>query len=100
MRPLAFSLMGPRGLCSCCWLFFAPRSRLGGAGGPKFAERSRPPGPEGKPPGRGPTVLARAGLARRQVAPLEGLRVEFPDDLVGERPIGELDEGEPARAPG
>ena len=51
MRPPLRSLIGPRGLCSCWLPFFAPRSRLGGAGGPKFAERSRPPGP---PPGRGP----------------------------------------------
>src|SRR6185436_20953021 len=50
MRPPPFSLIGPFGLCSCCELFFAPRRRFGGAGGPKFAERSRPPGPDGKPP--------------------------------------------------
>src|SRR5262247_448453 len=51
MRPPVFSLIGPRGLYSCCWPFL-PRSRRGGAGGPKFADRSRE-GP-GAPPGRGP----------------------------------------------
>src|ERR1700733_9578358 len=50
MRPSDRSLIGPRGLCSCCEVFFPPRSRLGGAGGPKFADRSRPPGPLGIPP--------------------------------------------------
>jgi formin 2 len=58
MRPPERSLMGPRGLCSCSAVFL-PRSRFGGAGGPKFALRSRPPGPVGgppnpPPPGRGP----------------------------------------------
>ena len=50
MRPPLRSLIGPRGLLSCCAPpFFAPRSRLGGAGGPKLALRSRPPGPGGPP---------------------------------------------------
>ena len=55
MRPPVLSLIGPRGLCSCCEVFL-PRNRLGGAGGPKLALRSRPPGPAGGPPkpGRGP----------------------------------------------
>jgi hypothetical protein len=56
MRPPVRSLIGPLGLCSCCAVFF-PRNRFGGAGGPKFALRSRPPGPDGgppRPPGRGP----------------------------------------------
>jgi len=58
MRPPERSLIGPRGLCSCCAVFL-PRNRFGGAGGPKFALRSRPPGPVGgppnpPPPGRGP----------------------------------------------
>ncbi len=52
MRPPVLSLMGPRGLCSCCVVFF-PRRRRGGAGGPKFALRSLPPGPGGGPPGPG-----------------------------------------------
>src|SRR6187200_2970367 len=56
MRPPERSLIGPRGRCSC-WVPFFPRRRLGGAGGPKLALRSRPPGPPiepGGPPGRGP----------------------------------------------
>src|SRR5687768_16075537 len=53
MRPPLRSLIGPRGLCSWFCPPFLPRRRFGGAGGPKFALRSRPPGPGG-PPGRGP----------------------------------------------
>src|SRR5262245_21048037 len=49
MRPPERSLIGPRGLCSC-WLPFLLRRRRGGAGGPKFALRSRPPGADGGPP--------------------------------------------------
>src|SRR5687768_17247328 len=55
MRPPERSLIGPRGRCSCC-VPFLPRSRFGGAGGPKLALRSRlPPGPpiDPGPPGRG-----------------------------------------------
>ena len=142
MRPPVFSLIGPRGLYSCCWPFL-PRSRRGGAGGPKFADRSRD-GPEA-PPGRGPKppppnppaataeaaakatararpgrpawpsdrgsrrghrrvdgrpILARPRFADRQIASLEWLRVEFPDDLFGDRTVGELDEGKPSRSAG
>src|SRR4029453_4242556 len=54
MRPPVFSLIGPRGLCSCCVVFF-PRNRRGGAGGPKLALRSLPAPVGGPPgPGRGP----------------------------------------------
>jgi hypothetical protein len=56
MRPPVRSLIGPRGLYSCCAPFL-PRRRRGGAGGPKLADRSReppgPPPPPGIPPGRG-----------------------------------------------
>src|SRR5688572_15360727 len=54
MRPPLRSLIGPRGLCSWFAPPFLPRNRFGGAGGPKFALRSRPPGPIAPPPGRGP----------------------------------------------
>src|SRR5262245_1371903 len=53
MRPPVFSLIGPFGLWSCC-VPFLPRNRLGGAGGPKFAGRSRPPGPLGRGPPKPP----------------------------------------------
>src|ERR1044071_5599116 len=108
MRRSLRSLIGPRGLFSCCEPpFFAPRSRLGGAGGPKLALRSRPPGPGGPPkpppPGRGApkpgaavaataaapeapwpwwwTILAGASFADSKVTTLERLRVEALDDF-------------------
>ena len=45
-------------------------------------------------------VFASAGLADRQVAPLERLRVELLNDFLCHRTFGELDEGKPARPSG
>jgi len=45
-------------------------------------------------------IFSRARFAHRQVAALEGLRVEFVDDLLGDRALGEFDECESARTSG
>ena len=68
--------------------------------GPLKPAGPRPPKPPPGGRGRRRPILARARLAHREVASLERLRVEFADDLVGGRAIGELDKGKPPRTPG
>ena len=65
MRPPLRSLIGPRGLCSWFAPPFLPRSRLGGAGGPKLALRSRPPGPIGHRRGAARQSHHRLGAVRQ-----------------------------------
>jgi hypothetical protein len=45
-------------------------------------------------------IFSRARFAHRQVASLERLRVEFVDDLLGDRALGKFDECESARTSG
>jgi len=47
-----------------------------------------------------PAIFARTRFADRQRASLEGLRVEFLDDVFSDSAIGELDERETARTTG
>ena len=126
MRPPVRSLIGPRGLCSCCELFLALRRRFGGAGGPKFALRSRTPGgprwarttePTARralaaepAPGwswpaeaTGPrrrAIFPSPCLAHGQIASLEGLLVELLDDPFGHFSVDEFHERKPARTAG
>ena len=51
-----------------------------------------------KSPGR--TIFARTCLADGEAAPLERLRVELLDDLLGLFAVEEFDKGEPARTSG
>jgi len=45
-------------------------------------------------------IFAGSCFADRQVSTLERLGIEFPHDLVGERAVGKLDEGEATRSAG
>jgi hypothetical protein len=46
------------------------------------------------------SVFARARFTYREIPSLEWLRVELPDDLFGDRAVGEFDERESARPSG
>jgi len=66
----------------------------------RTAEAARTRAAETARPGTGWPVFPGPGLADGEAPPLEGLRVEFPDDFFSDGAFGELDERKAARTAG